>query len=104
MPRGCVPLLWPSDSRQRPFNVLTSAWGVGLFARMLDTFPGLDNAGHAAIGRGSAEPLFARLATETTAASVPGIDFPERFAIKNGGGATLSSRMSLSSPDRAGSS
>lgn len=104
MPRGCVPLLWLSDSRQRPFNVLASASGVGLLAGILDTFPGLDNAGHAAIGRGSAEPLFARLATETTAASVPGIDSPERFAIKNGGGATLSSRMSLSSPDRAGSS
>jgi hypothetical protein len=29
---------------------------------MLDTFPGLDNAGHAAINRGSAEPLFPRLA------------------------------------------
>jgi hypothetical protein len=30
---------------------------------MLDTFPGLDNAGHAAINRGSAERLFARIAT-----------------------------------------
>jgi hypothetical protein len=31
---------------------------------MLDAFPGLDNAGHAAINRDSAELLFARLATE----------------------------------------
>ena len=86
--RGCVPLLWPSDSRQRPFEVLASASGVGLFAGILDTFPGLDNAGHAAINRGSAERLFARFATETTAMGGPGIDSPERFAIKKkiGGG------------------
>ena len=77
-----MPLLWPSDSRQRPFNVLTSAWGVGLFTRMLDTFPGLDASRHAAINRGSAEPLFPRLAMETTAMGVPGIDSQERFAIK----------------------
>ena len=83
-----MPLLWPSDSRQRPFEVLASASGVGLFAGILDTFPGLDNAGHAAINRGSAERLFARFATETTAMGGPGIDSPERFAIKKkiGGG------------------
>ena len=101
-----MPLLWPSDSMQRPFEVFTSASGVGLFAGILDTFPGLDNAGHAAINRGSAERLFARFATETTAMGVPGIDSQERFAIKKNKrrGATLLSRMSLSSPDRARSS
>ena len=80
MPRGCVPLLWLSDSRQRPYNVLASASGVGLLAGILDTFPGLDTAGHAAIGHGSDERLFPGFATEPAAASVPEIDSPERFA------------------------
>ena len=80
MPRGCVPLLWPSDSRQRPFNVLASASGVGLFAGMLDASSSLDAAGHAAISHGSDERLFPGFATEPAAASVPEIDSPERFA------------------------
>ena len=104
MPRGCVPLLWPSDSRQRPFNVLASASGIGLLAGMLDTFPGLDNAGHAAIGRGPAEPLFPKLATQRGRRAcrrlTPQNDLPKKV----GGTSTLLRRMSLSSPDRAGSS
>ena len=54
----------------RPGHVLFgSDWpfapsaGVGLFAGMLDAFPGLDDAGHAAINRASAERLFPRFAT-----------------------------------------
>ena len=34
--------------------------GVGLFAGMLDAYPGLDDAGRDAIDRGSAERLFGR--------------------------------------------
>ena len=49
---------------QSPFDVLASASGVGLFAGMLDTFPGLDASGHAAINRGSAERLFPWFAME----------------------------------------
>ena len=37
--------------------------GVGLFAGMIDAYSSLDDVGHAAINRGSAELLFARLAT-----------------------------------------
>jgi len=36
--------------------------GVGLFAGMLDAYAGLDDAGHTAINRGSAERLFPRFA------------------------------------------
>jgi hypothetical protein len=36
--------------------------GVGLFAGMLDAYAGLDDAGHAAINRGSAERLFPQFA------------------------------------------
>jgi hypothetical protein len=43
---------------------------------MLDAYARLDDVGHAAINRGSAKRLFARLATETTAMVVPGIDSP----------------------------
>ena len=49
---------------QSPFDVLASASGVGLFAGMLDAFPGLDASGHAAINRGSAERLFPWFAME----------------------------------------
>jgi len=37
--------------------------GVGLFAGMLDAYSSLDDAGHAAINRGSAERLFPKFAT-----------------------------------------
>ena len=39
--------------------------GVALFAGMLDAYAGLDDAGHAAINRGSAERLFPQFAPES---------------------------------------